>query len=358
MWDSRVQRVAWAILLACGCGETVTVNPAAAGTAGESCESSAHCAQGLRCIDRRCVIVTGEPGASDAGIALVRGVAGETCKRRADCGLGLGCIDRRCVDLERTVAPTANLGLGQRLESCVARNDCVEGLACIAGVCIEANYVLSMADKECLVVECQQFGDCCDSFVTLVPQADCNNYAARCADGTPSADLYCAAFRTNCECRRVCEEQRCVSDLTCTDDTECGANGVLACHGGRCLQCASDAECGNGEICQNNSCSPGCDRDENCGAFSKCERGRCTESACASDRDCQFATDNLRSVCVDELCDTPCEADRECPTFQVCIDASCVFIGCESDAECRVHLELHNLGPGAISRAVCIAPTD
>ncbi|MCA9540059.1 MAG: PPC domain-containing protein, partial [Myxococcales bacterium] len=141
---------------------------------------------------------------------------------------------------------------------------------------------------------------------------DCED-AAYCADGlcTPG----CRGNPDNCGVERICDEdtRRCVRP-TCTGDLDCPR--ALYCEQGECL--------------------PGCRRDpDNCAEDQYCnESNRCAPVSeldrCATDEEC-IARNGEGAVCVDGTCGPGCTAHADCPAGEACgADHHC-RPGCRDD---------------------------
>src|SRR5579863_5800616 len=73
---------------------------------------------------------------------------------------------------------------------------------------------------------------------------------------------------------------KCSSDEHCKDHNE-------YCVEGQCQECASDANCKTGFVCQGHRCvpKPECDKDADCNG-KKCQAGKCVTHECEADKDC------------------------------------------------------------------------
>jgi peptidoglycan-associated lipoprotein len=84
----------------------------------------------------------------------------------------------------------------------------------------------------------------------------------------------------------VCVNQKCVQ---CKDDTNCPKG--QSCSSGTCQAitgfCESKNDCGQGELCESNKCTPGCEVNADCKAGEKCQKNECVaEGKCSTDADC------------------------------------------------------------------------
>jgi peptidoglycan-associated lipoprotein len=77
----------------------------------------------------------------------------------------------------------------------------------------------------------------------------------------------------------------------CESDEHCKEKGEV-CVQGMCQECATNANCKEGFVCDANKCvpKPECADDQGCGEGKKCTRGKCIAAApkaeCAADDDC------------------------------------------------------------------------
>src|SRR6478609_5860180 len=162
---------------------------------GESCDNTADCDDGLKCIDSTCSKSGsssnggssnggdgdgGEPstgataGTGPVVVPPVLGGEGESCAKRADCKDGLGCYSQRCQKAsEGGEGGEGNVGpaLGMVGETCRVTSDCSKDLACLpdrtgygvqgVGVCSQLDSGLTPTGKEC-GAECAKAADCCE----------------------------------------------------------------------------------------------------------------------------------------------------------------------------------------------------
>ena len=101
----------------------------------------------------------------------------------------------------------------------------------------------------------------------------------------------------------------------CSNDEHCKEHGQV-CVQGQCQECATDANCKEGFVCQGNRCvpKPECTPTGNeCGPGRRCENGRCVEAptsrpgACTSDDDCPAG-----QKCQAGQCAAAVQASAEC----------------------------------------------
>lgn len=227
--------------------------------------------------------------------------------------------------------PTYPQRRGGRGDSCLVLNDCKEPLLCRAGRCLDADLGLKASDKQCVMAECIDDGDCCRP-ISLAQEAACETNAAKCR-GNAQCER---TARSPCTCTRSCQAHECVTsfDSDCDADTDCG---VGACSEGRCVECSADLECGEGLICEEDECRAACTRDEQCGRLARCDEGRCSARGCLSQRECILLLGRPDAECRDEACVVPCDGSAACASLgalHVCDKGVCKSLGCEENADC------------------------
>jgi peptidoglycan-associated lipoprotein len=92
----------------------------------------------------------------------------------------------------------------------------------------------------------------------------------------------------------------------CSNDEQCKEHGQV-CVQGQCQECATDANCKEGFVCQGNRCvpKPECTPTGNeCGPGRRCENGRCIDAPVSRT--------------------SGCTADEDCPAGQKCEAGKCV----------------------------------
>jgi len=89
----------------------------------------------------------------------------------------------------------------------------------------------------------------------------------------------------------------------CESDENCKDHGEV-CVQGMCQECATDANCKPGFVCDANKCvtKPECTEDVNCGEGQKCQAGKCVASgpppgSCTTTEDCPSGQE-----CKDGMC--------------------------------------------------------
>jgi hypothetical protein len=136
--------------LVSGCDSDAKIAKSAAG---ESCDKTSDCNDGLKCLEGTCYKTTSHPstggsanneggeGNGTAGTVVVGpkppvlGGEGESCTRRADCEDGLACLSQRCQKgADMGMGGEGNAPgpvLGGPGETCGLTSDCGPGMACL-----------------------------------------------------------------------------------------------------------------------------------------------------------------------------------------------------------------------------------
>lgn len=100
----------------------------------------------------------------------------------------------------------------------------------------------------------------------------------------------------------------------CESDEHCKEKGEV-CVQGQCQECATDANCKEGFVCDANKCvpKPECKDDGACGEGKKCKGGKCTvaeaKSECAADDDCPSGQGCTKGKCVASNVTVACSFD-------------------------------------------------
>lgn len=107
----------------------------------------------------------------------------------------------------------------------------------------------------------------------------------------------------------------------CSSDEHCAEHNEV-CVEGQCRQCATDAQCKDGFVCEGNICvpKPECARDSDCGTGKKCRVGKCVTYECSQDKDCAGGSRCIQNRCVAGGCQT----NEDCGTGQECRAGVCV----------------------------------
>ncbi len=107
----------------------------------------------------------------------------------------------------------------------------------------------------------------------------------------------------------------------CKSDNHCEERGEV-CVQGQCQECATDANCKSGFVCQDQRCvpKPECTPGGNeCGEGKACKAGKCVVHECDANADC-----GAGSRCENNRCVTGgCAEDADCPSGQVCRGGAC-----------------------------------
>jgi hypothetical protein len=240
------------------------------------------------------------------------------CATRTDCLGGLAggslCIDGKCAGCTRSnqCRITELCDPVQRLctlracfgDECGAHADCNLGAFCVQGLCINPDHPRLVGSSTCSVQVCGSSRDC-------NPGQRCNQRTFVCEQ-----DLGCLAG-SPCAAGQICNPGTGACEPGCTADSAVQVCGPLVpCTGGRCVQCASDASCGPGLVCDvaaglcrgplgcsssrdcdlgkicdraTSTCAPPrgpCASNESCARDERCETrtGKCVPGACLSDR--------------------------------------------------------------------------
>ncbi len=355
-----------AAALVSGCDNDATI---AKSGIGESCDSAADCADGLKCLQGACYKTA--PGGGEGGdgngvgpTPPVLGGEGESCTRRADCEDGLACFNQRCakdVNGEGGEGNIPTIRLGQLGETCSVSADCDPKLACLPGgfgqavplgylgVCSRPVESYTPTGKSCSA-ECVEDADCCTLPVALhvawsavsVPDVSepygtgaqsCAELAeligaSNCATATAGTQLaaQCFAQAAYCECDDTwsCNEGQCSYVADCETDgpnpggcpqfTRSGAALVLTCDedSEKCeapaAPCKKDADCEDQYMLGTNAA-------DICGADDcVCYQQTGCYRACNGPLDCEPGY-----TCND---DSVCEALPECTTNEDCTFAN------------------------------------
>jgi len=358
--------------LVSGCDSDAKIAKSAAG---ESCDKTSDCNDGLKCLEGTCYKTTSHPstggsanneggeGNGTAGTVVVGpkppvlGGEGESCTRRADCEDGLACLSQRCqkgADMGmggegNTPGPV----LGGPGETCGLTSDCGPGMACLpngiapapvdtlaigsnsVGVCTLLDSGLTPSGKTC-GHECIEAADCCElplAQQTATGASSCSDLAdlvagvPSCATAVGVNGVICLAYSAYC-------------------DDQCGKKGPWTCEAGAChytAKCTKATQVVGGcpAYTRGGTAIPACDTKT-----SKCAAAEVV--GCTTDAKCLDAVvaDHATDTCTaDEcVCDKPsggcyrkCSENTDCENGYNCDDATslCVPIGaCSGDLQC------------------------
>ncbi|MFN0061454.1 MAG: OmpA family protein [Myxococcaceae bacterium] len=106
---------------------------------------------------------------------------------------------------------------------------------------------------------------------------------------------------------------------SCSSDEQCQERGEV-CVNGQCQECATDANCKPGFVCQANQCvpKPECAVDQDCPAGRMCQGGRCLAAECKADADCK------EGKCREGLCvKGACNSTADCKSGEECREGMC-----------------------------------
>ncbi len=100
----------------------------------------------------------------------------------------------------------------------------------------------------------------------------------------------------------------------CESDEHCQEKGEV-CVQGQCQECATNANCKDGFVCDANRCvpKPECTNDMGCGQGKKCTSGKCivadTRTECSADDDCPSGQGCAKGKCVTSSAGPACSFD-------------------------------------------------
>lgn len=358
-----------------GCDSDAKIAKSAAG---ESCDKTSDCDDGLKCVEGTCYKKSSGTGGSSsnaggegntAGTDVigpkppVLGGLGESCTKRADCEDGLACLSQRCSeDVAVGVGGEGSGGpaLGGPGETCGLTSDCEDGLRCLpngysggtfdakaigsnsVGVCTQLDSGLKPTGKMC-GAECAEAADCCE--IPVAKQAALGAYScadlaalvadvANCDTATGTLGAICLAYNAYCDenCGKntwACDAGRCQYTAKCTKATEVAGGCPAFTRGGHPITPCD---------LKTSKCAPavvavaGCNNDAKCAAptalaVADSVGDTCSEGECA----CHVESG---------LCYRKCSEDIDCRAGYRC-DADttlCVPVdSCHSNAQCAVY---------------------
>lgn len=215
----------------------------------------------------------------EAGVCRRTGATCDPCAADEQCGLlGVNNLPNRCVD-------------GFCAQGCGA---CPAGFQCDAAACIPAGgmEICETAIRCDDDIDCPD-GEVCSDYGICLPlctsDSDCPTGKICWLDSGPLqgqcvTGCQMGETRTSNEVFEVCHGNGrfgvpCTTDNECPEGTECNLeNGVCELTG-----CQTDADCPLVRTyCDTNTgeCVPGCNSDDDCGAFELCENGECKQQGC------------------------------------------------------------------------------
>jgi len=249
----------------------------------DACTDDEDCPDGLVCR---------EAGDDGRRLCVPRDEPAPVCVRNEDCmASGVECRDGLCVPSDL----------------CEAEDDCADGEACIDGRCRPDDDVCRF-NRECAdgrvcvdgrcVAECAGDDDCVEGEV-------CDLDTGFCTPAPPPPPGTCTRD-ADCGDGEVCTDSRCVDG--CRDDADCGEGRVctptLVCipDTTRDVFCADDSDCRRGSACVDGICRIPCDDSDFCQRVAA-EIPFCFEGFCASSN--EATTDCARNAdCPDgEICE-------------------------------------------------------
>lgn len=344
---------------------------------GESCDNTASCEDGLKCVDSICVQKSGSSagGTSNQGEGgdtstagtlsnggttgtvkpPVLGTEGESCTKRADCEDGLGCFSQRCQkDGGGAGGEGGNVGpvLGGVGETCGLTSDCSKGLACMpqgdvistdlkaigsnsVGVCTQLDSGLKPSGKAC-GAECVEAADCCQLPVaqqTATGAASCTELAklvedvADCNTATGANGVLCLAYNSYCDdnCGKntwACTAGACIYSAKCTKTTQVVGGCPAFTRGGTAIP-TCDVKTSK---CTGTVAAPtGCESDDDCTDTAVVDHP--TDTCVADECTCHEATGGCYRKCSEPL---DCEFGYTCNDDSLCVPVP----GCSEDVQC------------------------
>ena len=109
----------------------------------------------------------------------------------------------------------------------------------------------------------------------------------------------------------------------CSGDDACKEHNEV-CVQGQCQECATDANCKEGFVCDANKCvpKPECKDDSKCPSGQKCKAGKCAVHECDKDGDCKNGGKCQANRCV--VAAGVCTTNEDCATGEECKGGACV----------------------------------
>jgi Cys-rich repeat protein len=245
-----------------GCPKAVTPTTDA-GRANE-CETRADCPSGKVCTSNnfcdtcstsgQCTVK--EQCQADTGLCALRAGWGTDCALNDDCQAGSWCMQGLCKDRSQvSLCPTgSSADCGQGLRCNPVTTVCEEDLGCSTDDDCSAGQVCNAGSRQC------------------VPRCTADTQATVCAAGERCLGAYCVQCASNAECG---------VGLVCDAAGECSAG----------TRCYTDRDCMVPLVClvQTGAClprSPPCSSDDACAVNQRCDvsSGACVPRTCQPDR--------------------------------------------------------------------------
>lgn len=223
----------------------------------------------------RCVAVS---QGSDVGLCY-KETAARDCTSSADCATGQACVNKKCGpcvnDNDCINRPVHQCVQSKCLQTCTVSAECPTQHRCDKGLCQPGTFCT--ADKDC------GNGEICNQSICMPAGTGGCKSDQDCAAGQRcGTDGLCqASDACNNKCNyqtESCTAGKCVP-RTCSSSAECGQG--LVCRSSRCepeiTNCGGQGACPTGQLCDNNRCvgdlGYACLGDENCAAGLTCAQG-------------------------------------------------------------------------------------